>query len=101
MRYKGQYKPSELLCPETFQWVPISHALPILEVSKYSKLAKDAPSEVFNPKDVNRIPVLFKDKIYALDSFTSSGQKQLRPQMEAYLKVVGSQLADKMLFVIK
>ncbi|KAG5831385.1 hypothetical protein ANANG_G00303190 [Anguilla anguilla] len=31
MRYKGQYRPSDLLCPETYAWVPIEQCVPRLE----------------------------------------------------------------------
>ncbi|XP_028936418.1 arginyl-tRNA--protein transferase 1 isoform X2 [Ornithorhynchus anatinus] len=47
MRYKGQYRPSDLLCPETYVWVPIEQCLPVLEKSKYSRFNPD-------PKAVNK-----------------------------------------------
>jgi hypothetical protein len=32
MRYKGEYKPADLLCPTTLQWYPLhSHCVPLLE----------------------------------------------------------------------
>lgn len=31
MRYKGQYSPSELLCPVTTTWVPLEKCLQILD----------------------------------------------------------------------
>lgn len=48
MRYKGKYKPSYLLCPETYEWIPIELATPKLDRAKYSRLT-DNPSAV----DVN------------------------------------------------
>uniref|UniRef100_A0A8C2U9W7 Arginyl-tRNA--protein transferase 1 n=1 Tax=Coturnix japonica TaxID=93934 RepID=A0A8C2U9W7_COTJA len=42
MRYKGQYRPSDLLCPETYVWTPIEQCLPLLELSKYSRFNQDA-----------------------------------------------------------
>ncbi|XP_039927503.2 arginyl-tRNA--protein transferase 1 isoform X2 [Hirundo rustica] len=41
MRYKGQYRPSDLLCPETYVWTPIEQCLPLLEHSKYSRFNQD------------------------------------------------------------
>ena len=41
MRYKSQYKPSNLLCPETFTWVPVEECLPKLDRNKYSRLNQD------------------------------------------------------------
>lgn len=41
MRYKGQYYPSFLLCPETYRWQPIEKCLPKLEQSKYARLEEE------------------------------------------------------------
>jgi arginine-tRNA-protein transferase len=35
MRYKGQYEPSDLLCSETYEWVPLSECIPKLDKKKY------------------------------------------------------------------
>ena len=37
MRYKGQYFPSYLLCPETYSWVDIEKCVPKLDKSKYTR----------------------------------------------------------------
>ncbi|KAI8816508.1 arginine-tRNA-protein transferase [Fimicolochytrium jonesii] len=42
MRYKAQYKPSELLCPATYTYAPLSTALPILEAEKIAPLAPNS-----------------------------------------------------------
>ncbi|XP_057164597.1 arginyl-tRNA--protein transferase 1 isoform X3 [Ursus arctos] len=41
MKYKGQYRPSDLLCPETYVWVPIEQCLSSLENSKYCRFNQD------------------------------------------------------------
>ena len=41
MRYKGDYHPSDLLCPVTRRWVPLSSAVPKLDANKYAQLAAD------------------------------------------------------------
>ncbi|KAF4090049.1 hypothetical protein AMELA_G00047480 [Ameiurus melas] len=41
MRYKGQYQPSDLLCPETYIWVPIEKCVPRLDASVYARLNED------------------------------------------------------------
>ncbi|XP_053779355.1 arginyl-tRNA--protein transferase 1 isoform X5 [Desmodus rotundus] len=38
---EGHYRPSDLLCPETYVWVPIEQCLPALENSKYCRLNRD------------------------------------------------------------
>eukprot|EP00455_Lapot_gusevi_P057532 TRINITY_DN9826_c0_g1_i6.p1 TRINITY_DN9826_c0_g1~~TRINITY_DN9826_c0_g1_i6.p1 ORF type:complete len:223 (+),score=32.21 TRINITY_DN9826_c0_g1_i6:100-768(+) len=35
MRYKGQYRPSDLLCPERFTWHSLAECRPLLEQSPY------------------------------------------------------------------
>ncbi|KFV08524.1 Arginyl-tRNA--protein transferase 1, partial [Pterocles gutturalis] len=42
MRYKGQYRPSDLLCPETYVWTPVEQCLPLLEHTKYCRFNQDA-----------------------------------------------------------
>ncbi|KAG7462705.1 hypothetical protein MATL_G00187520 [Megalops atlanticus] len=41
MRYKGQYRPSDLLCPETYAWVPIERCFPRLESAAYARFNQD------------------------------------------------------------
>lgn len=45
MRYKGDYRPSELLCPRTFTWVPLMSCIAILERFKFSPLVEPFSSE--------------------------------------------------------
>lgn len=41
MRYKGQYTPSFLVCPETYSWIPIEKCRPLLDTNAYSRLEKE------------------------------------------------------------
>ena len=41
MRYKGQYVPSYISCPESYKWVAIDKCRPKLDKSKYSRLEED------------------------------------------------------------
>jgi len=41
MRYKGQYKPSYLLCPETYTWHRIEKCIPLLNSNKYARFELD------------------------------------------------------------
>ena len=38
MKYKANYNPSYLLCPESYHFVPIESCIPKLELNKYSRL---------------------------------------------------------------
>jgi len=50
MRYKGRFKPSELACPETYEWVDLRQCVPLLEKSPYARFNRDA-----NARDPNAI----------------------------------------------
>ncbi|XP_010423441.1 PREDICTED: arginyl-tRNA--protein transferase 1-like isoform X4 [Camelina sativa] len=45
MRYKAAYRPSELLCPLRFQWVPFEVARPMLDKKPYVILSDIASSQ--------------------------------------------------------
>lgn len=45
MRYKARIRPSDLLCPETYQWFPLEKSVEKLEVNKYSRLNEDANAQ--------------------------------------------------------
>ena len=45
MRYKGQYKPSWLLCPESYTWQTIAECLPKLDRIKYLKLCETSDED--------------------------------------------------------
>jgi len=49
MKYKAKYSPSWLLCPVTYQWVPVQDALPLLDKSKFAKLCSSQDPAVLDP----------------------------------------------------
>jgi arginine-tRNA-protein transferase len=59
MRYKSQYSPSDIVCPETYEWVPVERCLPLLDRSKYSRLS---PEDVVSSQeiDLDEVGVLFQ-----------------------------------------
>ncbi|CAN0096542.1 unnamed protein product [Lampetra planeri] len=61
MRYKAQYGPADLLCPETYSWIPAPQCLPKLDVNKYSRLNADASAvdENHPGDDLARLLVLY------------------------------------------
>lgn len=61
MRYKGNYSPSYLLCPETYIWFPIEECIEKINKNPYSRLnpAHDVSDENdIEDDDVNRLLVL-------------------------------------------
>ena len=59
MRYKAKYSPSEIVCPETFDWVPVPSCLPLLDKSKYSRLSPPS-RETSQPVEVDSVGILYR-----------------------------------------
>ena len=57
MRYKAKYSPSWILCPVTYQWVPVQDALPLLDKSKFATLSQDTSKQTADTSPA--VPVLF------------------------------------------
>ena len=41
MRYKGQFSPSYLACPEVYHFIPLELCVPLLDQTKYARLVAD------------------------------------------------------------
>ncbi|XP_056385708.1 arginyl-tRNA--protein transferase 1 isoform X2 [Hyla sarda] len=99
MRYKGQYKPSELLCPESYTWVPIEKCLPLLESSKYSRFNGN-PREGDNDHltELNRVRVLHKRTVmpYSVYKKRRKGPSD-ETVVKQYATLVGQTCAERML----
>jgi len=104
MRYKGGYQPSDLLCPETYNWYPLSDLIPKLEKTKYFRFSPDSPNPL-NEKEINsimqKVPLQYKGNIIHLTDLTKSGQMQLYPNMHEYVLLAGAGLATKMFYYVK
>ncbi|XP_027021583.2 arginyl-tRNA--protein transferase 1 isoform X3 [Tachysurus fulvidraco] len=99
MRYKGQYLPSDLLCPETYTWVPIEKCVPRLETSAYSRLLEDARAgDVRALKDLGRVLVLHKRTVmpYAAYSRKRKGCNDEK-EVEQYARLLGQTCAERIL----
>ncbi|XP_068424117.1 arginyl-tRNA--protein transferase 1 isoform X1 [Clinocottus analis] len=99
MRYKGQYRPSDLLCPETYAWVQIEQCLPQLENSRYARFNQDA--DAGDPrvlKDVGRALVLYRRAVmpYAAYSRKRKGSSD-ETEVQQYADLVGQVCAERIL----
>ncbi|KAM9062964.1 arginyl-tRNA--protein transferase 1 isoform X2 [Sarcophilus harrisii] len=99
MRYKGQYRPSDLLCPETYVWVPIEQCLPALENSKYCRFNQDTKAvDEERIKELDRLRVLYKRTIMPYNIYK---KRQKGPSDEAivqqYADLVGQTCSERML----
>ncbi|XP_041065363.1 arginyl-tRNA--protein transferase 1 isoform X5 [Carcharodon carcharias] len=99
MKYKGQYHPSDLLCPETYAWVPIEKCRTKLDQSKYSRLNEDPNAEDENRlRDLGKVLVLYRNtvmpySIYQRRKKRASDEEAVRQ----YASLVGQTCAERML----
>ncbi|CAO2583556.1 Arginyl-tRNA--protein transferase 1 [Lemmus lemmus] len=99
MRYKGQYRPSDLLCPETYVWVPIEQCLPSLDNSKYCRFNQDPQAvDEGRSKDLNRLRVLHRRSAmpYAVYKSYQEDPSEEEGVLE-YANLVGQKCAERML----
>ncbi|XP_030627351.1 arginyl-tRNA--protein transferase 1 isoform X2 [Chanos chanos] len=99
MRYKGQYRPSDLLCPETYAWVPIERCIPCLETSAYARFSQDAETgDAGALKDLGRVLVLYRRTAMPYSAYVrkrkgGSDEKEV----EQYAGLVGQTCAERIL----
>ncbi|CAK1555782.1 unnamed protein product [Leptosia nina] len=102
MRYKGNYNPSDLLCPETFKWFPLKECLPKLELSPYSRLDPDLDSVDENypsDYDINFIPVLNKSQVVPYKTYRRKGRGDETEEVLQYARLVGAKTAKSLILV--
>ncbi|TDH01054.1 hypothetical protein EPR50_G00176130 [Perca flavescens] len=99
MRYKGQYRPSDLLCPETYAWVPIEQCLPKLENSRYARFNQDPDAgDARVLKDVGRALVLYKRAAMPYAAYTRKRKgSNDETEVQQYAGLVGQDCAERIL----
>uniref|UniRef100_A0A665TUV3 Arginyl-tRNA--protein transferase 1 n=1 Tax=Echeneis naucrates TaxID=173247 RepID=A0A665TUV3_ECHNA len=99
MRYKGQYRPSDLLCPETYVWVPIERCIPQLENTRYARFNQDPDAgDARTLKDVGRALVLYRRAVmpYAVYARKRRGSSD-ETEVQQYGSLVGQDCAERIL----
>ncbi|XP_064320379.1 arginyl-tRNA--protein transferase 1 isoform X3 [Phalacrocorax carbo] len=99
MRYKSQYRPSDLLCPETYIWTPIEQCLPLLERSKYCRFNQDLEAvDEGRVTELGRVKILHKRTMM---SYSVYKKRRKGPSDEAsvqqYASLVGQTCSERML----
>ncbi|XP_035519316.1 arginyl-tRNA--protein transferase 1 isoform X1 [Morone saxatilis] len=99
MRYKGQYRPSDLVCPETFVWVPIERCLPQLENSRYARFNQDPDAgDARVLKDVGRVMVLYRRTVMPYAAYTRKRKgSNDETEVQQYAGLVGQDCAERIL----
>jgi len=120
MRYKGAYRPSELLCPETKEWFPLDACVPLLDATPYVALGKHLsggqprtcpPSPPLSPsgeaeagqgglaslhphaRAIFRIPVMLDKRVYTFGSLVQHMRVSPPTGIEGILQQIGEYLA--------
>nr|XP_021199343.2 arginyl-tRNA--protein transferase 1 [Helicoverpa armigera] len=106
MRYKGNFYPSDLACPETYKWFPLLECIPKLEASPYSRLDPDIDSVDENfPKesDLNYIPMWVNGAVMLYKAYKrhAAGKKNANKVNELieYSRLVGAKSAKSLILV--
>ncbi|XP_042179361.1 arginyl-tRNA--protein transferase 1 isoform X5 [Oncorhynchus tshawytscha] len=99
MRYKGQYQPSDLLCPETYVFVPIECCIPSLEQNHYARFNQDPDAgDTHVLKDLGRALVLYRRTVMPYAAYARK-RKCSNDEMEVaqYAGLVGQVCAERIL----
>lgn len=104
MRYKGNFHPSDLLCPETYNWFPIKYCIPKLEITPYSRFDPDIDNvdkDFPNSSDIKYIPVLSKGEVmhYKLYRRRFSEKNEKFEEIQEYARLVGAKVAKSLIMV--
>ncbi|XP_026321324.1 arginyl-tRNA--protein transferase 1 [Hyposmocoma kahamanoa] len=105
MRYKGNFYPSDLLCPETYKWVPLEDCIPKLEASPYTRLDPDIDNVDTNyPRegDINYIPVLVKGVVLPYKAYKrkyANKKRENDEELMEYARLVGAKTIKSLILV--
>ncbi|CAN7981746.1 unnamed protein product [Ixodes pacificus] len=98
MRYKGNFSPSYLLCPETYTWHPIEKCRPLLDINKYSRFEQDRSKEDENAvTDLNDVSILFKRGVIPYRQYRQLKGNSDKAEVEEYASLVGKKCIEKLL----
>ncbi|XP_064456346.1 arginyl-tRNA--protein transferase 1-like [Ornithodoros turicata] len=98
MRYKGNFSPSYLLCPETYTWHPIEKCKPLLDRNKYARFEEDeARGDEDRVIDVDEVLILFLRKLQTYRRYAMVTSGEDREEVEEYATLVGRECTESVL----
>ncbi|XP_044759815.1 arginyl-tRNA--protein transferase 1 [Coccinella septempunctata] len=101
MRYKGNMHPSDLLCPETYQWFPIEKCLEQLDKTKYCRFNEDqtaCDSGECTEEDLDSLGIIAGDQYVTYKNF----KKTLKSEAD-YVKIgklIGKKAAKSLILIV-
>jgi arginine-tRNA-protein transferase len=100
MRYKGEYYPSVLLCPESYQFIPIETCRPKLDASRYARLNDEATPPEDVSTWVDKSLVLFQRTIMPFAVYRTIAGSGEDAKVTEYARFVGPSVAPRMVLVL-
>lgn len=97
MRYKGQYHPSYLLCPEVYTWHAIEKCTPKLDVVSYARLSPDKNAGDALKGNLSDVQVLHEHKAVPYVRYKAEAKSSDDAEVRQYLEFVGAHCARRML----
>eukprot|EP00744_Colponema_vietnamica_P018402 GILI01025967.1.p1 GENE.GILI01025967.1~~GILI01025967.1.p1 ORF type:complete len:268 (-),score=55.07 GILI01025967.1:156-911(-) len=97
MKYKGQYKPSDLRDLRTGKWVPLENCQSRLDKEKYPPLSDDPVLEPKHPnmRTLNSVPLLLGSDAAFLSDLNPRGKEIVKPLLEEFVEMVGQELSSQ------
>jgi arginyl-tRNA---protein transferase len=98
MRYKADYVPSQLLCPDTFRWIPAEEGQTILDrESPTRNICRLSPDSILPEAAVLDVSAITESiQLYVgipnhvnVTMLNSNGQEIVRPLLEEFVRHVG------------
>nr|CAG4639181.1 EOG090X06AF [Daphnia magna] len=98
MFYKGQYKPSFLLCPETYTFQPFEECVIKLNRNKYSVLLEKT-GDVYEDESISKVGILYRRQAATFDvySLRQKVEEEEVKEVEEYAMLVGRSSSNRML----
>ena len=103
MNYKSRYNAGYLLCPETYQYVPIARCVPKLKASPYSRLASDdVPNakEGCTDEELDRLMMLHLAQLTTYAGYKIDWGDSILPLLKEYVDVAGIEVASRMTLLV-
>eukprot|EP00612_Vaucheria_litorea_P004250 CAMPEP_0171465568 /NCGR_PEP_ID=MMETSP0945-20130129/8611_1 /TAXON_ID=109269 /ORGANISM="Vaucheria litorea, Strain CCMP2940" /LENGTH=106 /DNA_ID=CAMNT_0011993235 /DNA_START=119 /DNA_END=436 /DNA_ORIENTATION=- len=103
MTYKGEYRPSELLCPETHQFIPLQRCVELLDKNEFTRLNRDFGGNSLNKRNLDELSremklyVRRQGMVVTLDQLTVATQLRIRPLVGDILQYLSSELVGSIL----
>ncbi|XP_037578351.1 arginyl-tRNA--protein transferase 1 isoform X2 [Dermacentor silvarum] len=97
MRYKGNFSPSRLLCPETYTWHPIEKCKPLLDANKYCRFEQDPNKGDENAvQDLDEVSILYNRTVITYKKYCRLKGNADKAEVKEYANLVGKKCIKRL-----